>query len=340
MTNSLRFSLATLCLLVAHLVVLIAPFAAPYDYADQDRLMPYAPPIPIHFVDVQGRIHVRPFIYQRHQVTGGGRGYVEETDKLFPIHVFVHGSKYRLAGFAESEFHLFGVDGPARLSLMGTDMFGRDVFSRWIFGGRVSLFAGLLAAALSLIIGGCLGAIAGFYGGWIDAVVMRVAELFFAVPWLYLLFAVRACLPLHIEPAQAFILILGIVGIVGWARPARIVRGVVLSARERGYVLASRGFGASNFYVLRRHVLPQTQGVILTQAALLVPQFVLAEVTLSFLGLGVGEPVPSWGGMLACLQQYHVLVTYWWMGLPGLALIPIFVSYGQLSQALQKRATA
>ena len=123
------------------------------------------------------------------------------------------------------------------------------------------------------------------------------------------------------------------VGLAGWARPARLVRGVVLSAKESGYVMAARGFGASHFHILRRHVLPQTLGVALTQAALLVPQYVLAEVTLSFLGLGVGEPAPSWGNMLAALAQYHVVASYWWMALPAVAMVPVFLGYLSLAAA-------
>ena len=197
--------------------------------------------------------------------------------------------------------------------------------------------AGLLAAGLSLGLGLLLGAVAGFYGGWLDEILMRGAELFLALPWLYLLFAVRAFLPLHITPAQAFLLLITVIGLIGWARPARLIRGVVLSAKERDYVLAARGFGASDFYLLRRHILPQTFGVVLTQAALLIPQYILAEVTLSFLGLGVGEPVPSWGNMLGALQQYHVLASYWWMFIPGLVLIPVFLGYYTLANALHKR---
>ena len=129
-------------------------------------------------------------------------------------------------------------------------------------------------------------------------------------------------MPLHIEPAQAFLLVLVVIGLIGWARPARLIRGVVLSARVRDYVVAARCLGASDVYLLRRHVLPQVLGIVLTQAALLAPQYILAEVTLSFFGLGVGEPVPSWGNMLASLQRYHVLSSYWWMFVPGMALIP------------------
>jgi len=153
---------------------------------------------------------------------------------------------------------------------------------------------------------------------------MRVAELFVALPWLYLLLALRAFLPLSVSPLRAFFLIIVVVGAVGWARPARLVRGVVLSAKERDYVRAARGFGAKNNYLLQRHILPQTASVILTQAAILVPQFVLAEMTLSFLGLGVPEPVASWGSLLASLQQYSVLVSYWWMYMPALAIVPFF----------------
>jgi peptide/nickel transport system permease protein len=166
---------------------------------------------------------------------------------------------------------------------------------------------------------------------------MRVAELFLALPWLYLLFAVRAFLPLNLAPAQAFLLLIVVIGLIGWARPARLIRGVVLSARARDFVLAARGFGASDAYVLRRHVLPQAFGVVLTQAAILIPQYILAEVTLSFLGLGVGEPAASWGAMLASLQEYHVLASYWWMLAPGLVLVIVFLSYAALANALQEK---
>jgi peptide/nickel transport system permease protein len=196
----------------------------------------------------------------------------------------------------------------------------------------------MLAAGLALGFGLMLGTLAGFYGGWVDHLTMRGAELFLALPWLYLLLAVRAFLPLHLSTVRSLFLPLAVMGLSGWARPARLIRGVVLSARERDYVAAARGFGASNLHLLRRHVLPQAYGVVMTQAAILVPQFILAEVALSYFGLGVAEPVPSLGSLLAELQQYHVLASYWWMFLPGLALIPVFASYYTLANALQERA--
>ena len=163
---------------------------------------------------------------------------------------------------------------------------------------------------------------------------MRGSELFMTLPWLYLLLAVRAFLPLHIGPLEAFFLLVAIIGGVGWVRPARLIRGVVLSARERPFVLAARGFGAGPVYLIRRHILPFTWPVTLTQATVLIPQYILAEVTLSFLGLGVGEPVPSWGNMLAEARQYHVLTGHAWLLAPGAAAIPVLLGYLLLADEL------
>jgi peptide/nickel transport system permease protein len=263
--------------------------------------------------------------------------YEESHDKAYPIHFLVKGPEYKIAGLFSAHTHLFGVEVPAQIFLAGSDNYGRDQFSRILYGGRISLAAGLLATLISLMLGLLLGTISGFYGRWIDESVMRTAELFLVLPWLYLLLAVRAFLPLYISPMQTFFLLVAVIGSVGWARPARLVRGVVLSAKTRKYVAASRGFGASDIHILRRHVLPHTYGVLLTQAALLVPQYVVAEVTLSFLGLGLSEPLPSWGSLLANLQQYNVLVSYWWMFIPGLALIVFSLGYLAVADAFLKR---
>ena len=161
----------------------------------------------------------------------------------------------------------------------------------------------LLALSGALLV----GAISGLYGGFTDDALMRLAEVAVAVPSFYLLLAVRSLLPLRTGPVVAFLLVVCIIGFLSWARPARLVRGVVLSGRERNFVLAARGFGASRIYLLRRHLMPMTFPVMITQMVVLVPQFILAEVVLSFLGLGISEPFPSWGNMLAYAQQYHIL---------------------------------
>ncbi|HUJ32335.1 MAG TPA: ABC transporter permease [Candidatus Acidoferrum sp.] len=333
-----KLRVALVALAIFHFFILFAGFFAPYGFATQDRTMPFAPPTRLHFVDARGEFHMRPFVYAYAAASGAGdASYEEDRSRPFPVRLFTAGAPYRIAELIPAHTHLFGADEPGRVFLLGTDAFGRDQLSRFLYGGQLSLLAGLIAAALSVGIGIAVGAAAGFYGGWIDDALMRGSDLFFALPWLYLLFAVRAALPLHIPEWRVFLLIVGVIGLIGWARPARLIRGVVLSARERNFVTAARGFGASDAYLLRRHVLPQTYGVVLTQLALLIPQYVLAEVTLSFLGLGVGEPVPSWGSLLASLQQYDVLASYWWMFLPAALLIPLFFAYYAAADALQER---
>src|SRR3984885_1314205 len=325
------------CLGTLHLGLLFAGFFSPYDFAQQDRSLPFAPPSRLHFRDEQGTLHWRPIVCVLVEQLGTMGIYKEDSGKCVSVRFLVQGSEYKLLGRFKSRRHLFGVNAPAKVFLMGTDGYGRDIFSRLLWGGQVSLFSGLFAASLSLGIGTLLGTIAGYHGGWVDAVIMRCGELFLALPWLYLLFALRAFLPLHISPGQAFLLLIAVIGAVGWARPARLIRGIVLHGKERHYVLAARVFGGSDFYLIRRHILPETYNLVLTQAALLIPQYILAEVTLSFLGLGVSEPVPSWGNMLAALQQYYVLVSYWWMWAPGIVLVPVFLSYLLLATALQEK---
>lgn len=326
-----------LLLLVAlHVLVLFAGFFAPYDPTEQDRKSPYLPPMRLHFADNQGRVHARPFVFALKLREGSFDQYQEDRTRAVPLKFMVRGASYRLLGLLPSRLHLFGAESE-RIYLLGSDAYGRDQLSRFLYGGRVSLFAGLLGAGVTVLLGLCVGAAAGYYGGWRDDLLMRVAELFLALPWLYLLFALRAFLPLAVSPLEAFLLIVAVLGAVGWARPARLVRGVVLSAKERDFVRAARGFGATDAYLLRRHILPATSSVLLTQAAILVPQFILAEMTLSFLGLGVPEPVPSWGNLLSSLQQYSVLVSYWWMYLPALIMLPFFLGYLGLGSELQER---
>jgi peptide/nickel transport system permease protein len=313
-----RFAIAVLVLVYAASAA--AGVLAPYDPVQQHREFPFAPPARVHLVHPSGAL--RPFVYQL--VPAGDDSYIEDRRHAYPIRFFMNG-------------RLFGVDAPGRLFLLGTDAYGRDLLSRLVHGAVISLSGGLLAAIVAVTIGFLVGGVAGFYGGVAEQALMRVTELVMTVPWIYLLLAVRAALPLYVEPRVAFLLLVVVVGSVAWARPARLVRGVVLSARTREYAVAARSFGASDQYVLFRHVLPQAAGVAVTQLAILAPQCTLAEVTMSFFGLGVGEPVPSWGNMLAGAQRYHVLMSYWWMFTPGVALAVVFLLYYVLTDALHHR---
>jgi peptide/nickel transport system permease protein len=340
MRTKLRKRTATLIAILVglHLVLLFAGFFAPYDPAVQNRELPYAPPTKLHFRDSSG-FHIRPFVYGWSSNLDSDQpdSYKEDTTRKYPLRFFVRGSRYKLFGVYETSVHLFGVEEPGNVQLFGTDGYGRDEFSRVLYGGKISVAAGLTATIITLLAGSILGIVAGYYGRWIDEGLMGVTELFLSLPWLYFLLGVRAFLPLHLSTIRTFFLLTGVIGLIGWARPARLVRGIVLSSRNRNYVLAARSFGGCDFYILRRHILPEAFGVLLTQAALLVPRYIAAEVTLSFFGLGVNEPTPSWGNMLSTLQQYSVLVSYRWLLAPVGALVVTSVLYSYLADLFHSR---
>lgn len=317
-------------LIVVHIGVLFAGFISPYSPTMQDRDLSYAPPTRVHVADSSG-FHW-PFVYRW---ASDVDGYREDASQRFPIHLFVRNEKYTPLEISD-EHHLFGVDGPARIMLFGADAYGRDEFSRLLYGGQISLATGWLAMLITLFVATVVGTVSGYFGKWVDESLMGTGELFLCLPWFYFLIGARAFLPLHVSSSATFLLLIGVIGLIGWARPARLIRGIVLSARNRNYVLAARGFGGSNAYLLRRHILPETFGVLLTQAALLIPQFVAAEATLSFLGLGISEPTPSWGNMLSALQQYNVLVSYSWLLAPIAALIVTSVMYWWLADLLHR----
>ena len=325
----MRKGILLIALVALHVAILLSGFIAPYEPAKLNRALAYVPPTRIHFRDTS-RFPSRPFVYAS---TSDLDGCHEDMSHRFPVRFFYRGDNYRLLGLFTTDIHLFGVEAPGRIFIFGTDAFGRDEFSRLLYGGQMSLAAGLLATSITLVMAAFIGTISGYFGQWTVESLMGLAELFGCLPWFSFLVAVRAFLPLHLGAASTFLLIIGIIGAIGWARPARMVRGIVLSARNRDYVLAARGFGASDYYLLRRHIAPQAFGVLLTQATLLVPQYVAAEAVLSFFGLGIAEPVPSWGNMLSGLQQYNVIVSYHWLLAPAGALVITSVIYWLLADA-------
>jgi len=207
----------------------------------------------------------------------------------------------------EIQYRVAPCAAPSGRFLLGTDELGRDVWSRLLYGGRVSLGAGLLAASLSVCIGLLAGASAGLSRGLLRRLVLALAELFLSVPWLYLLLAIRAFLPLTLSPAQVLLLLSTVIGAAGWARPGRLITQKAAEVREREYVEVAENLGAGRWHLIRRHLLPELLPLALTQFLLLLPGYVLAEVTLTFFGLGVGEPAASWGNLLAPLRHPAVV---------------------------------
>lgn len=319
-----------LVLALVYTAALAADFVAPHDPRAQDRERPFAPPERLRWIDDEGRWHARPFVYPRVPHPSRYGEYVVDRERPLPLTLLPLG--------AEGRRHLFGVAGGHPVALLGTDRFGRDVLSRLLHGGRISLLAGLAAALLAVGLGTAVGVGAGFAGGRLDRLAMRGGEVFLSLPWLYLLLGVRAFLPLETPPGEAFLLVVLLIGLLAWPRPARLARAVAATVRDGEAVAAARGFGAGRGYLLRRHVLPEALPVASTQAALLVPQVIAAEVTLSFLGLGVAEPLPSWGSMLAALAQVHVLTHAWWLLSPAVAIALVAIACHRLAVALEERS--
>src|SRR5271163_82512 len=201
---------------ILHGVVGCAGFFAPYDPGEQSRDNAFAAPTRIHLVDSRGLFHFRPFFYESHVNDNSLEQIAEDATKSVPLQFFTTGARYRLLGLIPCRVHLFSAES-GRVYLLGSDGYGRDQFSRILYGGQISLLAGLLGASLTLLIGLAIGTAAGFYGGWRDSLLMRLAELFAVLPWLYLLFALRAFLPLGVGALEAFFLVIVVIGTVGWA---------------------------------------------------------------------------------------------------------------------------
>lgn len=324
---------SAIALLVLLVIVVAAPVLAPYDPDAQHRDAPFAPPTAVHLF-VPGRwVPTRPFVDIARDAAE------RQVPAHAPIVLWHRETVDGMNGVTATRTRLFGVDPPAYLFLLGSDRYGRDRLSRLLVGARISLGGGLLAAAVSVGLGLLLGGVAGFRGGVADRTLVRVAALFLAVPWLYLLLALRAALPLDLPPTRTLLLLAATIGLAGWARPALLVRAVVLSGRSRGYVEAARSSGASEWFVLRRHILPQALIVVVTQAAMLAPQFALAEMTLSFLGLGVNEPLASWGTLLADVSRDHLLEPSWYVLAPVMVVIAVFILFQRAADAVIERAS-
>jgi peptide/nickel transport system permease protein len=234
------------------------------------------------------------------------------------------------------DHHLFGVEAPERVNLLGTDGEGRDVLSRLVFGSQVSLTVGLVGIAISFGLGMLLGGVAGYFGGWVDTLVMRSSELLLSVPALYLILALRAVFPLDLPGRSVYLAIVAILALIGWASLARVIRGQVLAIREADYVIAAEALGVSRTRVIVRHILPNTLSFVIVAATVAVPGYILGEVVLSFLGVGVREPSASWGNMLQQARGLRALGSFpWLLWAPGAAIFVTVMAFNFLGDALR-----
>jgi peptide/nickel transport system permease protein len=318
-----------------YLGALFADFLSPYSYSSEARELSYCPPMKVSFIH-EGKL-VRPFVfgYQLSFDENHKRVYKIDQAHRYPIKFFSTGEKYKLLGFVPSSRHLFGVDSPGRISLWGADARGRDLFSRIFYGARISLSIGLIGVLISFSIGLLVGGIAGYYGGVVDNIVMRICEMFMMVPGFYLMLALRAAFPDNLSSLQIYLLIVVIFSFIGWAGLARIIRGMSISLKQREYVLAAKAIGLSDLAIIVKHILPHTLSYSIVAITLSIPGYIMGESALSLLGLGIQDPQASWGNLLSdAMGIVHVKFAPWIL-LPGLFIFVTVMCFNVIGDTLR-----
>ena len=329
---------ASFVLLLLYLMVALAEFITPYDHLlSNEDFVARAPQLP-RFRDATGQFHLRPFVYgTTTELDTYNLDWVhkDDTSQTYPLKLFVKGDPYKLLGLFPSDRHLYGVDEPGTVFLLGTDRLGRDLFSRIVFGGRISLTVGLIGVSLTILFGSVMGTISGYFGGPVDTVIQRFIELLMSFPSIALWAALAAAMPADITIVTRFFLISIILSLIGWTSLARQVRAKVLAFREMEFSSAATAAGASHFRIIMVHMLPNALSHIIVIATLAIPGMILAETALSFLGLGILPPAVSWGTLLQDAQTVGVVIKKPWLMLPGAFVIVSVLSFNFLGDGIR-----
>ena len=321
-------------------VAAFCEIVAPYSLETEHLDYMYAPPQRLHFVSDEG-LHLWPFVYGlegiRHPETLRPV-YVEDRSRVYPIQLFVRGEPYAFWGLFETDLHLFGVEEGGSLFLLGTDAVGRDLLTRIIYGARISLTVGLVGVALSFVFGLLIGAASGYYGGWIDNLIQRAIEVLRSFPSIPLWMALSASLPADWSPLRVYFGITVVLSFLGWTGLARVVRGKILSLREEDYATAALLAGASQKRVMVRHLLPGFASHIIVSLTLTLPNMILGETALSFLGLGLRPPITSWGVLLKEAQNVQAVALQPWLLTPALFVIIAVLAFNFVGDGLRDAA--
>jgi len=328
-------------LIFMYSTILLAEFVIPYDHFISNSDYVTRPPQLPRFIDSEGNFHLRPFVYGTETVLDTvNLIYLHKDDltQIYPIHFFVKGRPYKLFGLIPGNIHLYGVDEPGTAFFLGTDRNGRDMFSRIVIGGRVSMTVGLVGVILTLIFGSVLGTASGYFGGIFDTVLQRGIEILMSFPTIALWAAFAAALPPDITAITRFFFISIILSLLGWTSLARQVRAKVLAYREMDFASAAKAAGASHWRIILVHMLPNALSHIIVIATLAIPGMILAETALSFLGLGIVPPAVSWGALLQDAQTVAVVLKFPWLMLPGLFVILTVLSFNFIGDGIRDAA--
>lgn len=339
-----RTAMAGLYVLAAlYFGAVFAGFIAPYGYGTQNDRYGFHPPMltRVHIFDEQGKLAM-PFVYGisvTNESLKGYSGYAEDQSRTYPLKLFARGDGYHILWLLHSNIHLFGVERPGMIYLLGSDIFGRDTFSRIMYGSQISLSVGIAGIIISTVIGMLVGGFAGYLGGVTDFLSMRFVEVILAIPSLYFILILRQTFASNLSSIQQYLLIVVILSLIGWASEARVIRGMVLSLREQEYVLAARALGFSKSRIVIKHILPNTLSFVIVAATLSVPFYILSEVALSFLGVGIQQPEPSWGNMLAeAHESIRYLTDFSWLIIPGIFIFVAVMAWNFLGDGLRDAA--
>ena len=329
--------IALIVLGIIYFALFFADFIAPYTKDFSDRSMAYVPPSKIYTIDENGKFS-KPYTYNYKREFDDidlKIVYSQDRTKKHYVKFFAKGQPYKFLGIIPMKRHLITTDNNGRIFLLGTDINGRDVFSRLLFGGRISMTIGFLALFVLFPIGLLYGGIAGYFGGKTDIIMMRFAEAVMSIPSFYLLIILASILPSGMTSVQRFILIVVILALIGWAGFARVVRGMVLSVKNQEYVQAAKSIGASNLRIIIKHILPQTTSFVIVAMTLSVPSYILSESGLSFLGLGIQQPDASWGNMLKEAQEFTNIIYRPWLLTPGFLIFVAVLAFNLIGDTIR-----